>query len=218
MAPKIEELENGRQTKVTKNPFEPRKTTTVQRSRDEVYPERKGLHKPQYLGDSELDLLFQKLEKILEPKLEDISIEQLGESMFGKRDVPDIRKAVVGQLLDYLIEAKEFSLKVNEKSNDKNLLSISLHDIKTFAKLVNVIIILGIYPCIMPLRIGIPLEKEDSRTLARQSTSLSKLTIYLLPWAPSHMLRDIESMKACLLLCTRSLHKYSSSPRMFNNF
>lgn len=160
MAPKIEELENGRQTKVTKNPFEPRKTTTVQRSRDEVYPERKGLYKPQYLGDSELDLLFQKLEKILEPKLEDISIEQLGESMFGKRDVPDIRKAVVGQLLDYLIEAKEFSLKVNEKSNDKNLLSISLHDIKTFAKLVNVIIILGIYPCIMPLRIGIPLEKR----------------------------------------------------------
>ncbi|KAF3988095.1 hypothetical protein FT663_02666 [Candidozyma haemuli var. vulneris] len=159
MPPKIEEVD-GKDRKVIKNPFAPRKSTTVQRSRDEVYPERKGLNKPQYLGDSDLDLIFQRLEGILSPKLEDTTIDGLYKVLFEDRETEDKRWAVVERLLDYLIEIKTYSVKVNAKDNDKNLLSISLHDIRIFAKLVNVIIILGIYPCLHPLRIGIPLEKR----------------------------------------------------------
>lgn len=161
MAPKIEEIEAGKPLKPKKNPFAPKQSTTIQRTKDEAYPERKGLHKPQYLGDSDLDLLFQKLEKILQPKLEDITIDLLFQSLScSEGEDSDKRKAVIGRLLDYLIQIKDYSLRANAKDKDKNLLSISLHDIKTFAKLVNVIIVLGIYPCISALRIGIPLEKR----------------------------------------------------------
>lgn len=167
MPPKIEEVEDTPREptkkdplRTIKNPFATRKSTTVKRSSDEVYPERKGLNKPQYLGDSDLDLLFQKLESILQPKLEELSIDGLYQTLFGETESQDKRWDVIEQLLNYLIDIKEYSLKANAKDKDKNLLSISLHDIKTFAKLVNVIIILGIYPCIVPLRIGIPLEKR----------------------------------------------------------
>lgn len=164
MPPKIEEIDDVQPEpqvqKNKKNPFATKKSTTVRRSKEEAYPERRGLNKPHYLGDSQLDLLFQNLEKVLLPKLEDVSIDAIYLNIFGDETSSDKRWAVVERLLDYLIDIKNYSLRANAKDNDKNLLSISLHDIKTFAKLINVIIILGIYPCLIPLRIGIPLEKR----------------------------------------------------------
>lgn len=186
MPPKIEEVDDTPREptkrdpqRTIKNPFATRKSTTIKRSSDEVYPERKGLNKPQYLGDSDLDVLFQKLESMLQPKLEDLSIDGLYKTLFGERDSQNKRWDVIQQLLDYLIEIKEHSLKANAKDKDKNLLSISLHDIKTFAKLVNVIIILGIYPCIVPLRIGIPLEKRRLKDFG--SPIYKPLTIHQVP-------------------------------------
>lgn len=155
---KIEEVD-GR-PKPRKNPFAVKKQTTVKREKDEVYPERKGLNKPDFLGDKPLDLLFAKLEKLLKKDLSDIKIEELHENLFEEapNDVEVARYRVVEQLLDYLVEIQKHSLEKDPKLKD--LIGISLHDIKTFAKLVNVIIMVGIYPALNAFSIGIPFEKR----------------------------------------------------------
>lgn len=154
---KIEEEEGP----VRKNPFALKKKTTVRRNRDEVYPERKGLNKPDFLGNSPLDVLFAKLEKILAASLAETLVELLHEKLFQKpvSDLEKARYSVVDRLLDYLVEIQKHAME--SKSEDtKNLISISLHDIKTFAKLVNVVIMVGIYPALSAFQIGVPFEKR----------------------------------------------------------
>lgn len=146
-----------------KNPFAPRKTTTVKREKDEVYPERKGLNKPDFLGDSPLDVLFAQLETILSDSLQETSVEKVYARLFDS-DVPAdpevARFKVVDQLLTYLLDIQKYSLQAKQDSKTKDLIAISLHDIKTFGKLVNVVIMLGIYPAISAFNIGIPFEKR----------------------------------------------------------
>lgn len=144
-----------------KNPFAVKPQTTVKRSKDEVYPERKGLNKPQYLGNSKLDLLFQRLESDLSEDLVTVSVESLYKKIFKTDDVPlNARYKLIEQLLEDLSLIQQSSMENYEKHKEKNLISISLHDIKTFGKLLNLIIILGIYPCLVPFKIGIPFEKR----------------------------------------------------------
>lgn len=155
---KIEEVDGTPRPR--KNPFAARKQTTIKREKDEVYPQRKGLNKPDFLGDKPLDLLFAQLEKLLEKDLSDTNLEELHEKLFGEapNDVEAARYRVVEQLLDYLLEIQKHALEKDPKLKD--LIGISLHDIKTFAKLVNVIIMLGIYPALNAFSIGIPFEKR----------------------------------------------------------
>lgn len=146
--------------KPRKNPFEVRELTTVKRSVEEAYPERKGLNKPQFIGNTKLDQLFQRLEDQLSEGLESVTVDSLYKKLFNNEAPVDARYKVVNKLLDYLSLVQENSIENYEQHKEKNLISISLHDIKTFGKLVNLIIILGIYPCLTPFKIGIPFEKR----------------------------------------------------------
>lgn len=157
---KIEEFDRPALKPAPKNPFAVRKKTTVKRDADEVYPERKGLNKPQFLGNSPLDLLFQRLEGVFSEPLESTTVENIHRRLFSEEQGGNSRYRVVDQLLQFLAEIQMYSLEVKDDDKQKNLISISLHDIKTFGKLVNLIIMLGVYPCISAFNIGIPFEKR----------------------------------------------------------
>ncbi|GEQ72832.1 hypothetical protein JCM33374_g6520 [Metschnikowia sp. JCM 33374] len=99
-----------------KNPFAPRKATTVKRGKDEVYPHRKGLNRPEFIGNSPLDLLFQELEATLPASLDHGSVEKLGETLFPSHtsaSLYDLRYMVVDKLLGYLVEVQEFALQAS---------------------------------------------------------------------------------------------------------
>ncbi|OVF08125.1 putative RNA polymerase II assembly factor [Clavispora lusitaniae] len=157
-----------------KNPFAAKKSTTIQRSPDEVYPQRKGLNKPQYLGNSPLDQLFARLERLLSQNLQDITLESLHTSLLPGNPIREHNAAiydVAKQLLDLLAEVQACALAAKQKMSDQNLVIISLHDIKTFGKLVNLVVIFAIYPALSSLHIGVPLEQ---RRLADFGTSVYK--------------------------------------------
>lgn len=189
MAPKIEELDRLEPVKLGKNPFLPKKQTTVKREPDEAYPERKGLNKPQFLGDSPLDLLFQKLETAFEAKLEDTTVESLSLKLFPElldATPEEQRYRLIDQLLQYLLEIQQYSLDAKEEDKQKKLISISLHDIKTFGKLINLIILLGVYPAISAFHIGVPLEK-------RRLKDFGKAVYKPLKVAPIAQVKDANS-------------------------
>lgn len=181
---KIEEIEGSKPEK--KNPFAQRKKTTVKRERDDVYPERKGLNKPDFVGESPLDVLFAKLEKILDKELSETTVESVYVALFTD-NFPDglelARYKVVDQLLDYLLDIQKYAMAAKEASKTKDLISISLHDIKTFAKLVNVVIMLGIYPAIGAFSIGIPFEKRRLSDFGKKVFKPIKIS----PIAPSQV-------------------------------
>ncbi|KAG2736612.1 hypothetical protein G9P44_000702 [Scheffersomyces stipitis] len=167
MPPKIEELppkvENVSKSK-KKNPFATPKKTTVRRNASEVYPTHKGLNKLQYIGDKPIDLLFHDLEVKLEGNYQDLTIDVLYQRLIQVKveEADDVdymkRFQVLEYLLDKLIEIRNLS---NENDlKDKNLIKISLHDIRTFSKVVNLIIVHGVYPAITAFKIGIPFEKR----------------------------------------------------------
>ncbi|SGZ49435.1 CIC11C00000000765 [Sungouiella intermedia] len=181
---KIEEIEGPKPEK--KNPFAQRKKTTVKRERDDVYPERKGLNKPDFVGESPLDVLFAKLEKILDKELPETTVESVYVALFTDNFPDDLELArykVVDQLLDYLLDIQKYAMAAKEASKTKDLISISLHDIKTFAKLVNVIIMLGIYPAIGAFSIGIPFEKRRLSDFGKKVFKPIKIS----PIAPSQV-------------------------------
>lgn len=160
---KVEEIEGVLSKLQKKNPFAQTTKTTVKREKDEIYPERKGLNKPDFLGDSPLDVLFGKLEKILQDSLQEMSVNVIYPKLFDAEPPADLEVArfkVVDQLLKYLLDVQKYSLDAKKNTKIKDLISISLHDIKTFGKLVNVIIMLGIYPAISAFNIGIPFDKR----------------------------------------------------------
>lgn len=161
---KLEELDSPQMEKPKRNPFAPAQRTTIKRERDEVYPAQKGLHKPQFMGDSPLDVLFQKLETLFDTNLEDTTLASLASRVFSPEQLAapqeKVRYMLVEQLLQWLVQVQQYSLQAKEEDKKKDLISISLHDIKTFGKLVNLIILLGIYPAISAFNIGVPLEKR----------------------------------------------------------
>lgn len=163
MPPKIEILpEEGvlvPQKAPKKNPFASKKTTTIKREATDVYPQRKGLNKPQFTGSAPLDLLFAEIEQIVDGSLESLTLDVLQSRLFKTETEPFEKSyAVTEKLLNYI---KDIQLLANDsKPDDKNLIGISLHDIKTFSKLVNLVIIHGVYPALSAFKIGIPFEKR----------------------------------------------------------
>lgn len=159
------------------NPFAVKKSTTVQRTPDEVYPQRKGLHKPQYLGNSPMDQLFARLESFLDAPLAETTVHLLFDkimllhsqvlSALQSQDQPSVPASpddtlltVVQYLLGLLDEVHACAIAAKETLPQKDLLTISLHDIKTFGKLVSAVIVFGVSPALLALRIGVPLEKR----------------------------------------------------------
>lgn len=155
-----------------KNPFAPRVSTTVRRSKEEVYPHGTDLSKPQFLGSTPLDKLFQSLEKSLEGDLDEITVAVLCERLLsfqktGELTENELRYAVVKSLLHSLIQISQLSLLANNGTKERNLIGISLHDMKTLGKIVNLIILLGIYPVTMSFGIGIAMEKRRMTALGK---------------------------------------------------
>ena len=149
--PKIEEIDNHSDTNVTvskpkKNPFATRpKKVTVKRTVDEAYPQRKGLNKPQFKPTKPIDILFDKLQKQIDLPYDKLNIDELYNrfQISGPDDLLVKRYVVVERLLDELLEIQRLSMNVPQ-TDDKNLMAISVHEIKTCSKLVNLIIIPGI--------------------------------------------------------------------------
>mmetsp|Transcript_7834 Transcript_7834/g.7763 ORF Transcript_7834/g.7763 Transcript_7834/m.7763 type:complete len:1022 (-) Transcript_7834:2373-5438(-) len=171
MAPKIEEISPIKElSKPRKNPFEtPKKKTTIRRDAKDVYGSkepRKGLHTPQYQSKSPIDLLFTEIEENLKGSVEDLTLDILYERIIGHEITESGNKEflkrynVVEKMLEYLIQIQQLSEASNPSLDEKNLIKISLHDIKTFSKLVNLILEYGIYPALNTFRIGIPFEKR----------------------------------------------------------
>ncbi|KAI5956683.1 hypothetical protein KGF57_003403 [Candida theae] len=188
MSPKIEELPddynvNSQASKPTdssapkklpkKNPFaeEPKKTT-IKRSADEVYSQRKGLNKPQFTRNKPIDILFEQLETLLDLPYDQSSLNILNQRIFNNATTAEPRFKVVAYLLDKLLDIQKYSLEPQFK--DKSVIAISLHDVKTFSKLVNTIIILGVYPALNVFHIGIPFEKRTLKD-ANQSKKTFKI-------------------------------------------
>ena len=72
-----------------------------------------------------------------------LTIDVLYQRLFNDKQEFDSftkRYEVIEQLLDYLIDIQKLSMN-SIQNDDKNLMAISLHDLKTFSKLLNVIII-----------------------------------------------------------------------------
>ncbi|RCK56506.1 hypothetical protein Cantr_05735 [Candida viswanathii] len=99
------------------------------------------------------------------------------------------RFAVVERLLDYLLEIRKLSSSSAVK-DDKNLMAISLHDIKTFSKLVNLIIIHGIYPPLNVFHIGVEFEKRQLKSISDGKSTIRIDSI------PKDNLPYIESLLA----------------------
>ncbi|KAI5959778.1 uncharacterized protein KGF55_005010 [Candida pseudojiufengensis] len=193
MGPKIEELPDDydvtqelnssaeansrkKSKKPAANPFaSTTKKATIKRDPSEVYPKRKGLNKPEFSRDEPIDKLFEKLEQLLNLPLEELSISVLNQRIFERPLVSSSRYEVTNYLLDQLLDIQKCSME--KKFKDKSIISISLHDIKTFSKLVNVIIILGIYPALNHFNIGVPFEKRRLKELnSKKPIQVEKLS------------------------------------------
>lgn len=84
-------------------------------------------------ASDKLDLLYQRLDEKSTPK----------------------RLAVVNQILGYLSEVHKFSI----QREDTSFISIPLYDIRTLEKLMNILVVEGVYPC-LPDGVGISLAKR----------------------------------------------------------
>lgn len=156
MPPKIEDLGAPRRPK--NNPFEEKPKKTIRRTAEET---KKGLNEPQFKGNTKLDHLFIKLETIVDGPLESLDIDTLSKRLDIVSQGFEERYKVIEHLLSYLQQVQTYSEEVQHE--DKLLIKISLHDIKTFSKLVNIIVIQGVYSALSPFKIGIPIEKRQLR-------------------------------------------------------
>ncbi|KAI5970196.1 hypothetical protein CANMA_000807 [Candida margitis] len=193
MSPKIEELsddygvtrkpqqvpDSTSSKKVPKkNPFaDDTKKKTIKRSADEVYPQRKGLNKPQFKRDKPMDILFGQLEALLDLSYDQLTLDTLYIRIFNQDDTNGgSRLRVLDYLLEKLLEIQKYSLEPQFK--DKSIIAISLHDVKTFSKLVNTIVIHGVYPALNVFHIGIPFEKRVLKEMKenRKPVTIDKIT------------------------------------------
>lgn len=130
-------------------------------------------------GDSESDIikhLDQRLPKLPSfsrktPQRISLSFSSLSCDL-SKIDDSDfkLRYQVIELCLDYLLRIKELTNDAKVRYNARDTLMISLHDIKIFGKLVNVIIIEGIYSA-LPHNIGISIEKRRLNDLKKQNSN-----------------------------------------------
>lgn len=158
---KIEELNDAERVErpqPVKNPFEERPKKTIRRNANEI---KKGLNEPQFKGTSKLDLLFAKLEPLVDGPLESLDIETLSKRLDIGSEGFQRRYDVIEQLITYLQAVQNDSEEIQHQ--DKLLIKISLHDIRTFSKLVNVVVVQGVYAALAVFRIGIPIQKRQLR-------------------------------------------------------
>lgn len=130
--------------------------------------ERKGLNVPQLSRETALDKIFRELSEFItiddkEPK---DAIAQLYAKLDGdSNNRVDQINAVLAKSFEFVSKIQDYSLRKeaqNKASGDPekvNLITISLHDMKYFNELMNLIIVQGIYPC-LPTGVGIPLEQR----------------------------------------------------------
>lgn len=157
----------------------------------------KGLVPPRYESNEPIDLLFSQLERLLSPKnvpLSQVRVQldlpqeihlplnirglrlKNGQILeFPRDDLFKERYDAISSLLDQLIAIKELSLQAKEKLQNKETITISLHDMKTFGLLINYIVIEGIYPS-LPENVGISLEKRRINEM-RKNKNVAKITI-----------------------------------------
>lgn len=134
----------------------PERKKTVKRDAKEIY---KGLHKP-YIKGTPLDNLFLDLENKLEGSIDEITFDKLVSNFLPQStDVFNDRYLLTEKLFDQLLEIQRLSM-IESSNNKKDLITISLHDIKTFSKIVNILIIHSIYPILNVFKVGIPLGKR----------------------------------------------------------
>ncbi|CAN3374963.1 hypothetical protein DIURU_000260 [Diutina rugosa] len=135
-----------------KNPFAKPKATTIRRDGKEVY---KGLNVPDYTPTTPLDKLFVDLERKLAP--------QADVAATCRAFAVDTQYQLVSTLLDTLKQIQTFAIEEKPRAPDGNqhLIAIAMHDLKTFSKVVNAIIIYGVYPALSRYRIGIPFAKRN---------------------------------------------------------
>ncbi|CAH2354031.1 RNA polymerase II assembly factor Rtp1p [[Candida] railenensis] len=185
MPPKIEVLEDepieaisptvdNSQKPPKKNPF----ATSTKKSTVRVDPSSiqdtsyrnstsKGLNVPGIKSSSPIDVLFTELEtKIMGCTLSELNFEET------KKRIGDVttRLELVRKLMKYLIEIQILSVPKDMKGEEgekDQLITISLHDIRTFSRLVNLIIIHGVYPALQNYSIGIPLEKRRLKDFSK---------------------------------------------------
>lgn len=166
-----------------RNPFSPKKSTTIRRTKQDVYPHGTDLSKPQFKGNSPLDLLFQELEFLQDANLDEESLQYLFQNLPNVSNSKNLsenekRYEVVQHLFQNLRKISELSLENKKELTDKNLISISLHDMKVLSKIVNFIIILGVYPVTSAFGIGIAIEK---RRMGLQGKANKSLQVKSLP-------------------------------------
>lgn len=134
----------------------PERKKTVRRDAKEIY---KGLHKP-YIKGTPLDNLFSDLEQKLEGSIDEITFDQLVSNFLPQStNVFNDRYFLTETLFNQLLEIQRLSM-MEASTNKKDLITISLHDIKTFSKVVNILIIHSIYPVLNVFKVGIPLGKR----------------------------------------------------------
>lgn len=180
MPPKIEVIEGDGSSldKAIKNVFLPKTSKTVRRHAKDIYPTKDQLLRPQNLGTSPLDLLFQEIEEKTKGGLCDISIKELFTRFSGdltKLDESFMRRRVTVKLFDYLIQIIDVSEGI--ENQDRNMIKISLYDMKTLGKVFNLILILSIYPILNAFNIGIPLDQRRMKAFSKAGRQLGSYKI-----------------------------------------
>lgn len=130
--------------------------------------EKKGLNVPQLSRETALDKVFRELSEFIkvDEKDPEDAISQLYAKLKGNSsERSDQILSVMDKSFGFVSKIQDYSLRTeaeNKASGDPervNLITISLHDMKYFNELMNLIIVQGIYPCLPP-GIGIPLEQR----------------------------------------------------------
>ncbi|ONH66834.1 RNA polymerase II assembly factor RTP1 [Cyberlindnera fabianii] len=138
-----------------------------------------GLNVPQISRNTALDRIFAELEQFL--SIDDTSstpdaLSQLYlKTQSPRSDASLITKitTLTSRCFNYVHTIQELSLaqaqqQLREKDQQKaNLITISLHDMKFFNELINVIIVQCIYPC-LPLGVGIPIDQRRLKTYGKR--------------------------------------------------
>jgi len=140
--------------------------------------ERKGLNVPQLSRETALDKIFKEVSEFIEIDEKDPkdAISQIYQRLDDAPSVDRLEKiqAVMSQAFKFFSQIQDYSLRKeaqNKASGDPekvNLITISLHDMKYFNELINLVLIQGIYPC-LPSGVGIPLEQRRLKSFNKRS-------------------------------------------------
>lgn len=155
-------------------------------------PNRKRLDevlnkKPEFVNDTPLDRFFQELDESLLGKITDDPDTTLYQDT-GCKNNQDFTDLCLGKLslLYSLVCTREF-----ESDQQRKLVPISLHDMKYFDELINLIVVHGIYANLPP-GVGIPLEQrrlENFKALDKR---------FMLPKSHSYTLSTLEKAASVL--------------------